>query len=198
MKESLFQLSQPNTRGSFSLMTDFMRAIQRKFTNICVINQRPKKVGDIEGPEIKNWVARPTTVYPRFTWSAENILVLILSDDNDVSSFAKSLCTKGADINFGTLNQLEDIFHFPLEQYTMVILGTGVSEPDINVADIGGVLRRADHDLTLVWASSQFKISVASDSKRRAFCDIQLAVPTSPEALSAAMGWPHETDPSRD
>jgi hypothetical protein len=173
-------------------MTDLMRAIHRKLANIFAMNQNPKEVWDIEDPEIKHCVARPSIIYPRCTWSAENILVLTLSDDNNVRSFAKSLCTKGADITFGTLNQLEDIFHFPLEQYTMVIMGTGASEPDINVADIGGFLRRADQDLTLVWASSQFKISIASDSKRRAFCDIQLAVPTLPETLSVAMGWPLE------
>jgi len=177
-------------------MTGFMRALRRKLANFLDRDQNPTEVWDIEDPESQHCVARPNTIYPRCTWTAENILVLILSEDNDVSSLAKLLRTRGADVTFGTLNQLEDIFHFPLEQYTMVIMGTGASEPDIDVADIGGILRRADHDLTLVWASSQFKVSIASDAKRRGFCDIQLAVPSLPETLSAAMGWPRASDPS--
>lgn len=179
-------------------MTNFMHALARKIANIFGTKQHSRNTWSIHDPELRHCVARPSTVYPRCAWSAENILVLILSKDNDVESFAKSLSKKGADVSFEVISKMEDIFYLPLEQYTMVIMGTGASEPDIHVADIGGVLRRADHSLTLVWASSQFKISIASDSKRHNFCDIQFSVPTLPETLSAAMGWSNETDPSRN
>lgn len=178
-------------------MTDDGHTLLRKLATIFRLGDSSAMRRSGQDPETKDCVARPTTVFPRCTWSAENILVLNLSDDDAVDAFANSLCQKGADISYSVLDRLEDIFHLPLEQYTMVIMGTGVSEPDIDVADIGGILRRADHDLTLVWASSQFKITIASDAKRRGFCDIQLAVPTLPETLSAAMGWPSASDPSR-
>jgi len=138
-----------------------------------------------QDPELKYRVARPIAVRPNLSLSTETILVLILGDDDGLFSFAQMLAAKNASISFRFLKQFQEVYQIPLEQYTMVLMSTGVPEQGIDVADVGGILRRADPDLTLVWASSKFELSIASDTSKQKFCDIQLALPTSPEKLFA-------------
>lgn len=54
---------------------------------------------------------------------------------------------------------------------------------EFDVVDIGGILRRADQAMVLVWASEDFLLSQVADEETRRFCDIALSLPASAESL---------------
>jgi hypothetical protein len=81
------------------------------------------------------------------------------------------------------LTRLQDIYSLPLEQYTMAILPSGWDGLEFDVVDIGGILRRADQSMVLVWASEDFVLSQVADDEMRKFCDIALSLPAPAENL---------------
>jgi hypothetical protein len=163
----------------------FGRNIQRRIAYNLGRKKQLSEAWNEQDPELKYRVARPIAVHPNVSWSTETILVLILGDDDGIFSFSQMLAANNASISFRFLEHFQEVYQIPLEQYTMVLMSTGAPEQGIYVADVGGILRRADPDLTLVWASSKFELSIASDTSKKKFCDIQLALPTSPEKLFA-------------
>lgn len=124
-----------------------------------------------------------------FSWCNQNIL--FLGQDGEMFELAKSLADSGAGISFRSLAFLQDVYSLPLEQYSMVIMASGFEGQDFDVVDVGGILRRADTGITLVWASELFKLSLVADATTNRFCDIQLALPTTPNHLENFMRPAH-------
>lgn len=116
-----------------------------------------------------------------FDWSSETALVL--GQGRNIFSLAKELSSRGAGVSFQFLTSLEQLYQLPLEHYTMVILDSGGSDQSFDVLDVGGILKRSNMDLTVFWASDQFKMSSVSDAATNAFCDVLLALPASPKHL---------------
>jgi len=65
----------------------------------------------------------------------------------------------------------------------MVILPSNWDGLEFDVVDIGGILRRADQNMFLVWAAEDFVLSQVADNEMRKFCDIALSLPASVESL---------------
>lgn len=130
-------------------------------------------------------VARPV-VPPKspstFAWAHESVLILGLGDD--LVDLAKGLADRGASISFRSLLTVQDVYQLPLEQFTMVFMDDGSIDQPFDVIDIGGVLRRADRSLVLVWASPGFKLSGTADQTTKRFCDILLALPSTADKLA--------------
>lgn len=129
-------------------------------------------------------VTRPIVqdFYPQeFSWKNES--VLILGPDNGLFALAKSLSAQGASVSFYALTQLQDLYQLPLEHYSIAIMTDGSSGQQFDVIDIGGILRRTDPKLTVVWASEQFRFSMVSNAINTRFCDVQLTLPASPAHL---------------
>jgi hypothetical protein len=143
-----------------------------------------RRSANAEQPSYRDCVARPmlqNEPFREFAWKDESILVL--GYEHGLSALAKDLSTLGAAVSFRFLTQLQDIYLLPLEQYSMVIMTDGSDGQQFEVVDVGGILRRADPKLTLVWASQKFRLSMVADAANYRFCDIQLALPTSPVHL---------------
>ena len=136
----------------------------------------------------KNHIARPVLRHtPKVSsfWECENILILGQSDG--LFDLSKDLAACGASVSFRFLTALQDLYHLPLEQYTMAIMTSGAKGQEFDVIDVGGILRRADPDLTLVWVSELFKMSVVASTTTHAFCDLQLALPSSGDHMEALL-----------
>lgn len=134
--------------------------------------------------EDNNCVARPvvrSASSQPFSW--HNEAVLCLGTEVGLQRLGKVLSEAGATVAFRTLTHLQDIYLLPLEQYTMAILPSAWDGLEFDVVDIGGILRRADQSMVLVWASEDFVLSQVADGERRKFCDIALSLPASAENL---------------
>ena len=132
----------------------------------------------------KDCIARPVlrAGQPQtFSWRDETIL--ILGTEPGLVKLGQALSEEGAMVSFRSLGRLQDIYLLPLEQYTMVVLPSGWDDLEFDVVDIGGILRRADQTLVLVWASEDFVLSQVADEDMRKFCDIALSLPASAENL---------------
>ena len=139
----------------------------------------------------KDYFARSvlrTSSFRSASWKNENIL--ILGDVDPLFELAKDLSSCGASVSFKSLRSLKDLYSLPIEQYSMVIMTSGSRKQQFDVVDVGGILRRADTDLVLVWASKQFKLSTVSNATTNAFCDIQLALPASSSHLESFLSSP--------
>lgn len=121
----------------------------------------------------------------RGSWENENVLVLGQTDE--LFELAKDMSSHGASISFRSLVSLQDLYHLPLEQYSIVLMTSGTTNQQFDVIDVGGILRRSNPELVLVWASSQFKMSMVADSVTDRFCDFQLALPASPAHLEVLL-----------
>lgn len=129
-------------------------------------------------------VARPivtVTQTQSFSWGNETIL--FLGKEAGLVELGRALSTKGATVAFRSLACLQDIYLLPLEQYTMVVLPSAWDGLEFDIADIGGILRRADQALILVWASEKFIFSHLADEAMRGFYDIALTLPATAENL---------------
>jgi len=138
----------------------------------------------ISPSEDKNCVARPVVrpTAPRsFSWNNETILCL--GAKAGFQRLGKSLSEAGATVAFRSLTRLQDLYLLPLEHYTMVILPSNWDGLEFDVVDIGGILRRADQNMFLVWAAEDFVLSQVADNEMRKFCDIALSLPASVESL---------------
>ena len=132
----------------------------------------------------KNCVARPvvrSAASQPFSWRNET--VLCLGTEAGLQPLGKALSEAGATVAFRPLTRLQDIYSLPLEQYTMAILPSGWDGLEFDVVDIGGILRRADQSMVLVWASEDFVLSQVADDEMRKFCDIALSLPAPAENL---------------
>ena len=144
--------------------------------------------GTDSAPPLRDHVPRPIMPHQAtsgFSWRNQNIL--FLGQDGEIFRLAKSLADSGAGVSFRSLAFLQDVYSLPLEQYSMIIMTSGFEGQDFDVVDVGGILRRADSDITLVWASELFKLSLVADATTNRFCDIQLALPTTPNHLENFM-----------
>jgi len=142
-------------------------------------------------------VARPiptSRCFQDFSWASESIL--ILGQEKSFFALAKSLSDMGATVSFRFLVNLQQLYQLPLEQYTIAIMVDGDADQQFDVIDVGGILKRADAGLSLFWASEQFKMSSISDTVTDRFCDVLLALPSSPEALENFLR-PSNQRPSR-
>jgi len=122
-----------------------------------------RKPGPTKGPSHRNYVARPVlraNVLREFSWENENIL--ILGRETGLHDLAKELASLGASVSFRFLTQLQELYQLPLEQYSTIIMSDRFDGQQCNVIDVGGILRRADSNLRLVWASEQFKLSAVA------------------------------------
>jgi hypothetical protein len=139
-----------------------------------------RRAATAERPSYKNHVARPilqAAPFREFFWKDEN--VLILGQENGLSALAKDLSAHGASVSFRFLTQLQDLYQLPLEQYSIAIMTDGSNGQQFDVVDVGGILRRADPKLTVVWASERFRLSMVADSVDNKFCNVQLTLPAS-------------------
>lgn len=137
-----------------------------------------RRPGPTEGPSLRNYVARPVLradVLREFSWENENIL--ILGRETGLHDLAKELASLGASVSFRFLTQLQELYQLPLEHYSTIIMSDRSDGKQCDVIDVGGILRRADSNLRLVWASEQFKFSAVATTMDGRFCDIQLALP---------------------
>jgi len=82
------------------------------------------------------------------------------------------------------LTKFQDVYHLPLEKFTIVVMDDGSIEQSFDVIDIGGTLRRSDSALALIWASSAFTFSEVADHSTKGFYDILLALPSTPDKLA--------------
>ena len=122
-----------------------------------------------------------------FGWHKENIL--ILGTNRDFINLAQSLSNEGAEISFRSLHKLNDLYTVPLEHFTMVIMTSGSSQQDFDVVDVGGILKRADLDIKLVWASPLFSLSSIASEGMTGFCDINLCLPAEAKDLQKLVEW---------
>ena len=120
-------------------------------------------------------VARPLSLWSRDMdnpWAAESIL--ILGDDPRVRGIAQILSRNGAHVEFKTMVTLQCLYQIPLEHFSVVIMtDTNVAET-FDVMDIGGIIRRTDPSIRLVWASTTFPAPQIVDKVLRPFCDVAL------------------------
>lgn len=140
---------------------------------------------DAADREDRATVARPLSARQNtapFSWAHESVLFLGLGDDH--INLAKELSDRGASISFRSLAKFQDVYHLVLEQFTIVVMDDGSLDKSFDVIDVGGTLRRADGTLILVWASSAFRLSEAADQTTKGFCDIVLALPSTPDKLA--------------
>lgn len=63
---------------------------------------------------------------------------------------------------------------------------TNVAET-FDIMDIGGIIRRADPSIRLVWASTTFSAPQIVDIALRPFCDVTLNMPCSEADLTFAL-----------
>ena len=106
-----------------------------------------------------------------------------MGKDKGIYDLAKGISALGASVSFRFLTQLQELYHRPLEQYSTIIMTDKSDGQPCDVIDVGGILRRADSNLRLVWASEQFKLSAVATTMDGRFCDVQLALPASPDHL---------------
>jgi len=178
--KSLGRLSASTVRAELSYYIE-LKAMGFSISGLLkrlLVGRRPTNA---EQPSYRDYVARPMLQiepFHEFSWKDESILVL--GHEHGLSALAKDLSALGASVSFRFLTQLQDLYLLPLEQYSMVIMTDGSDGQQFEVVDVGGILRRADPELTLVWASEQFRLSMVADAADDRFCDIQLALPTSP------------------
>jgi hypothetical protein len=120
-------------------------------------------------------VARPQSLWSRDMdnpWAAESIL--ILGDDPRVRGTAQILSRNGAHVEFKTMVTLQCLYQIPLEHFSVVIMtDTNVAET-FDVMDIGGIIRRTDPSIRLVWASTTLPAPQIVDKILRPFCDATL------------------------
>lgn len=150
-----------------------------------------RKPGHSEGPFHRSYVARPVlraNVVWEFSWENENIL--ILGQESGLHDLAKELASLGASVSFRFLTQLQELYQLPLEQYSTIIMSDRSGFQQCEVIDVGGILRRADSNLRLVWASKQFKLSAVAATMNGRFCDVQLALPAVPAHLEVFLKSP--------
>jgi hypothetical protein len=139
----------------------------------------------LEEPSYSEHVARPVRSHrddSQFSWADESVLFLGLGDD--LIGLAKGLADRGASVSFRSLTKFQDVYHLPLEKFTIVVMDDGSIEQSFDVIDVGGTLRRSDSALCLVWASSAFTFSEVADQSTKGFCDILLALPSTPDKLA--------------
>jgi hypothetical protein len=144
-----------------------------------------KRAATPERPSYRNHVARPVlqiASFREFSWKNENVLIL---GPKGLSALAKDLSAHGASVSIRFLTQLQDLYQLPLEQYSIVIITDGSNGQQFDVVDVGGILRRADPKLTIVWASERFKVSTLAGSMNNKFCNVQLMLPASSAHLEA-------------
>jgi len=143
-----------------------------------------RRAATAEQPAYKDHVARPILRADHsreFSWKNENIL--ILGQENGLSALAKDLSAQGASVSCRFLTQLQNLYQLPLEQYSIAIMTDGSNGQQFDVVDVGGILRRADPKLTVVWASERFRLSMVADAVDDQFCNVQLALPALPVHL---------------
>jgi len=116
-------------------------------------------------------------LFREFSWKNET--VLILGSENGLFSLAKDISAHGASVSFRFLTQLQDLYQLPLEQYSIVIMTDGSNGQQFDVIDVGGILRRADPKLTVVWASERFRFSMMANAVDNKFYNVQLTLPAS-------------------
>lgn len=144
-----------------------------------------------EGPSHRDFVARPILRADHsreFSWKNEN--VLILGQETGLHDLAKGISALGASVSFRFLMQLQELYQLPLEQYSTIIMTDRSDGQQCDVIEVGGILRRADSNLRLVWASKQFKLSAVATTAAGRFCDVQLALPASPSHLELFLRSP--------
>ncbi|NHM20614.1 hypothetical protein [Tritonibacter mobilis] len=152
------------------------------------LSRRPNPA---EGPSHRDFVARPILRADHsreFSWKNEN--VLILGQETGLHDLAKGISALGASVSFRFLMQLQELYQLPLEQYSTIIMTDRSDGQQCDVIDVGGILRRADSNLRLVWASKQFKLSAVATTADGRFCDVQLALPASPSHLELFLRSP--------
>lgn len=134
-------------------------------------------------------VARPQSLLDRTTdgpWSMENVVVL--GEAEELMDAARILHVNGAHIEFHLSTTLQDLYQLPLEQYSTVIMGPTRSDAQLDVMDIGGIIRRADSSIRLIWASNLFEVPQVADEALHPFCDMVLNLPCSEVDLAFAIG----------
>jgi len=123
-------------------------------------------------------------------WSTQNILFLGLLDNAALVDLASQLSDQGASVDFQPLTHLQQIYRVPLEQYSIVIIVDEGSNPIFDVSSLGKILRHADLDLIIVWASDSYPLSHVTNKSSETFCDVMLALPATAEDLSRLLGAP--------
>ena len=133
-----------------------------------------------DGSRIARSVVNEAETQP-FSWHRESVLVLSL--EAGIMDLGRALSAQGASVAFRHLTHLRDIYLMPLEHYTIVLLPTQWGGLECDITDIGGILRRADYELILVWASDQFALSHLADDTMQGYSDIALSLPATAEQL---------------
>jgi hypothetical protein len=134
-------------------------------------------------------VARPQSLLSRAMdtpWATENVVVL--GEMEGLLDATRILHAKGAHVEFRLAITLQHLYQLPLEQYSTVIMGTAPTDAHLDVMDIGGIIRRADPSIRLIWASTLFKVPQVADEALRPFCDTTLNLPCSEVDLAFAFG----------
>ena len=134
-----------------------------------------------DGARIARPVVNAAETRP-FSWRNESVLVLSL--EPGIMDLARALSAQGASVAFRPPTHLRDIYLMPLEHYTIVLLPTQWDGLDCDITDIGGLVRRADDNLILVWASERFALSHLADDTMQRYCDIALSLPATAEQLA--------------
>lgn len=134
-------------------------------------------------------IARPQSLLGRVVdtpWAMENIVVL--GEMRELLDVSRILHAKGAHVEFRQAITLQHLYQIPLEQYSTVIMCTTPTDAQLDVIDIGGIIRRADPSIRLIWASTLFKVPQVVDEALRPFCDTTLNLPCSEADLAFVFG----------
>lgn len=133
-----------------------------------------------------DYIARPITgVQPNtpFSWKNESVLILG-PEDSRLGDLADALSKCGASVSFHRMNQFQDLYKIPLDHFTIVIMYDDPHNQQCDIEVFGGALRRADTGLVLIWASPHITFSEVADRASSTYCDIMLALPSSPGKIS--------------
>lgn len=128
-------------------------------------------------PDLRKATSRP------FSWKNEN--VIIFGQENGISHLARDIAAHNASVTFHFLLDIADLYRLPLEQYTMAIMTSGSPRQDFDVLDIGGILRRGDPNIKIVWVSTTFTKSEIAGPTWKHFCDLLLALPATAKYLAS-------------
>lgn len=107
-------------------------------------------------------------------WLYQNIL--LLGQSFELSGLASSLLERGALVQAQVLEKASDLYHLPIEQFTMVIVSTETDAQLHLGREISSLLQLADPTILIVFASQSVPLQVISGGQGVKSYDVLLSL----------------------
>lgn len=102
--------------------------------------------------------------------------ILLLGQHFELSSLASALLEKGAIVQEQALESVSDIYHLPIEQFTMVVVSIETDAQLHSAREISNLLQLADPTILIVFASQSVPLPVVSGGQGTKSYDVLLSL----------------------